>query len=209
MATKEKPKKGGGGATMHVYKLDTGHGMAPPSPMVTKKMVSSSRSWGLLKRSKTYRENNVGQIKSGEKVISVVEEKGRKSVSNVVETRKSSVSIMEGRKSVASKVEAINVEAMAGFLKTKVLVTDMPGFMQVHALRCARQTYDCLENFTPKTLAQNMKKEFDKVYGPAWHCIVGSSFGSFVTHSTGCFLYFSMDNLYILVFKTKVKKPTD
>ncbi|KAK1400010.1 Dynein light chain [Heracleum sosnowskyi] len=207
MATKEKPKKGG--AAMHVYKLDTGHGMAPPSPIVTKKMVSSSRSWGLLKRSKTYKENNVDQIKSGEKVISVVHENGRKSVSNVVEARKSSVSITEGRKSVASKVEAINVETMAGFLKAKVLVTDMPGFMQVHALRCARQTYDCLDNFTPKTLAHNMKKEFDKVYGPAWHCIVGSSFGSFVTHSTGCFLYFSMDNLYILVFKTKVKKPTD
>lgn len=156
MATKEKPKKGG--ATMHVYKLDTGHGMAPPSPTVTKKMVSSSRSWGLLKRSKTHRENNVDQIKSGEKVISVVEGKGRKSVSNLVEARKSSVSIMEGRKSVASKVEAINVEAMAGFLKAKVLVTDMPGFMQLHALRCARQTYDCLDNFTPKTLALNMKK---------------------------------------------------
>lgn len=156
MATKEKPKKSG--ATMHVYKLDTGHGMAPPSPMVTKKMVSSSRSWGLLKRSKTFRENNVDQMKSGEKVISVVEEKGRKSVSNVVEARKSSVSIVEGRKSVASKVEAINVETMAGFLKAKVLVTDMPGFMQVHALRCARQTYDCLEKFTPKTLAHNMKK---------------------------------------------------
>ncbi|KAJ0780679.1 putative dynein ATPase [Helianthus annuus] len=49
-------------------------------------------------------------------------------------------------------------------------------------------------------------QEFDKVYGPAWHCIVGSNFGSFVTHATGCFLYFSMEKLYILVFKTKVKK---
>ncbi|KAJ0591649.1 putative dynein ATPase [Helianthus annuus] len=49
-------------------------------------------------------------------------------------------------------------------------------------------------------------REFDKVYGPAWHCIVGSSFGSFVTHATGCFLYFSMEKLYILVFKTKVQK---
>lgn len=152
----EKPK--GGGAKMHVYKLDTGHGMAPPSPMVTKKMVSSSRSWGFLKRSKTYGENNSDNLKAREKMISVVEEKGRKSVSNVVEARKSSVSIMEGRKSVASKVEAINVETMAGFLKAKVLVTDMPGFMQVHALRCARQTYDSLDNYTPKTLAHNMKK---------------------------------------------------
>ena len=48
-------------------------------------------------------------------------------------------------------------------------------------------------------------QEFDKGYGPAWHCIVGSSFGSFVTHSTGCFIYFSMDKLYILLFKTKVR----
>jgi hypothetical protein len=50
-------------------------------------------------------------------------------------------------------------------------------------------------------------QEFDGVYGPAWHCIVGTSFGSFVTHSVGGFLYFSMDQkLYILIFKTAVQK---
>lgn len=50
-------------------------------------------------------------------------------------------------------------------------------------------------------------QEFDGVYGPAWHCIVGTSFGSFVTHSVGGFLYFSMDKkLYILLFKTAVHK---
>jgi hypothetical protein len=52
-------------------------------------------------------------------------------------------------------------------------------------------------------------QEFDRVYGPAWHCIVGSSFGSFVTHSTGCFLYFSMEKLCILLFKTKIQKALD
>ncbi|GFY99778.1 dynein light chain type 1 family protein [Actinidia rufa] len=100
----------------------------------------------------------------------------------VVEGRKS-VSNIEARKSV-SHVET-NVAAVAGLLQVKVLVTDMPGFMQVHAFRCARTTYDSLEKFSSKHMAYNMKKEFDKVYGPAWHCIVGSSFGSFVTHSTG------------------------
>ena len=50
-------------------------------------------------------------------------------------------------------------------------------------------------------------QEFDGVYGPAWHCIVGTSFGSYVTHSVGGFLYFSMDQkLYILLFKTAVQK---
>ncbi|KAL5976710.1 hypothetical protein ACLOJK_021043 [Asimina triloba] len=48
--------------------------------------------------------------------------------------------------------------------------------------------------------------EFDKVYGPAWHCVVGTSFGSFVTHSVGGFIYFSIDKLYILLFKTAVQR---
>ncbi|GKV06400.1 hypothetical protein SLE2022_265820 [Rubroshorea leprosula] len=112
--------------------------------------------------------------------------------------------IVEARKSV-SHVET-NLSSVASFLQVKVLVSDMPGFMQVHAFRCARRTYDSLEKFSSKHMAYNMKKEFDKVYGPAWHCIVGSNFGSFVTHSTGCFLYFSMEKLYILIFKTKVRK---
>ncbi|KAI9191839.1 hypothetical protein LWI28_014281 [Acer negundo] len=113
-------------------------------------------------------------------------------------------SVCEGRKSVSS-VET-NLGSVIGFLQVKVLVSDMPPFMQAHAFRCARTTYDSLEKFSSKHIAYNMKKEFDKVYGPAWHCIVGSSFGSFVTHSTGCFLYFQMEKLYILLFKTKVLK---
>ncbi|CAN1216652.1 Dynein light chain, cytoplasmic [Linum perenne] len=117
--------------------------------------------------------------------------------------------VMEkGRKSV-SHVET-NLDSVASFLQVKVFVTDMPGFMQVHAFRCARRTFDSLDKFSSKHMAYNMKKqEFDKVYGPSWHCIVGSSFGSFVTHSTGCFLYFSIEKLYILVFKTKVQKSAD
>ncbi|GMI81214.1 hypothetical protein like AT5G20110 [Hibiscus trionum] len=110
----------------------------------------------------------------------------------------------EGRKSV-SHIET-NLSSAISFLQVKVLVSDMPGFMQVHAFRCARRTYDSLEKFSSRHMAYNIKKEFDKVYGPTWHCIVGSNFGSFVTHSTGCFLYFSMEKLYILIFKTKVRR---
>ncbi|XP_062079682.1 uncharacterized protein LOC133784276 [Humulus lupulus] len=112
--------------------------------------------------------------------------------------------VVKGRKSV-SHVET-NLGSVVAFLQVKVLVSDMPSFMQVHAFRCARRTYDSLEKFSAKHMAYNIKKEFDKVHGAAWHCIVGSSFGSFVTHGTGCFLYFSMEKLYILLFKTKIQK---
>ncbi|KAM7509405.1 hypothetical protein LguiA_019858 [Lonicera macranthoides] len=190
MATTQK--KG----VMHVYELDTGAGSLPPgSPQIP--AITKKSNWGGLRRSKTYRE--VKNINDGD-IKREINGGGQ-----MVETaRKSSALILEGRKSV-SQVEA-NVGPVAAFLQVKVLVTDMPGFMQVHAFRCARRTYDNLDKFSSKTMAFNMKKEFDKVYGPAWHCIVGSSFGSFVTHSTGGFLYFTMEKLYILVFKTKVQK---
>ncbi|TKY54881.1 Dynein light chain LC6, flagellar outer arm [Spatholobus suberectus] len=135
---------------------------------------------------------------------SVVEER-RKPVSHI-EKNFAAAGMVEARKSV-SHIETLS--SAASYLQVKVLVSDMPSFMQVHAFRCARRTYDSLEKFSSKHIAHNIKKEFDKAYGPVWHCIVGSNFGSFVTHSTGCFLYFSMENLYILLFKTKVKKALD
>ncbi|KAM7475582.1 hypothetical protein LguiB_022825 [Lonicera macranthoides] len=92
----------------------------------------------------------------------------------------------------------------------KVVSVDMPPFMQIHAVDFARKACDSLEKFTARTLASTLKKEFDGVYGPAWHCIVGTSFGSFVTHSVGGFLYFSMDHkLYVLLFKTTVQRAQD
>ncbi|THU48176.1 hypothetical protein C4D60_Mb09t23480 [Musa balbisiana] len=58
---------------------------------------------------------------------------------------------------------------------------------------------------TPNNDITEMVKEFDSTYGPAWHCIVGTSFGSYVTHSLGGFLYFSIDKVYILLFRTAVE----
>lgn len=136
----------------------------------------------------------------------MVVEEGRKSVSHIETNSSKARGLVEARKSV-SQIETLS--SVVTYLKVKVLVSDMPSFMQAHAFRCARRTYDSLETFSSKHIAHNIKKEFDKAYGPVWHCVVGSSFGSFVTHSTGCFLYFSMDNLYILLFKTKVKKVLD
>ncbi|KAI7980038.1 Dynein light chain 2, cytoplasmic [Camellia lanceoleosa] len=43
--------------------------------------------------------------------------------------------------------------------------------------------------------------EFDKAYGGGWQCIVGTDFGSFVTHRYGCFIYFYIGSLTILLFR--------
>ncbi|OIT01558.1 PREDICTED: uncharacterized protein LOC109228150 [Nicotiana attenuata] len=209
----EKQKKG----AMYVYNIETGNPKPKPEPDLSSMLKKGiSKGWG-LRRSKTYRENHQGELintmnvtTKGETRKSVSSIESRKSVEDQVkqvESRKSVSYIETNRKSV-THVE-LNVASMAAILQVKVLVTDMPGFMQVHAFKCARTTYDSLEKFSSKHMACNMKKEFDKIYGPAWHCIVGSSFGSYVTHATGGFLYFSMEKLYILVFKTKVQKTIE
>ncbi|OIT27616.1 PREDICTED: uncharacterized protein LOC109213709 [Nicotiana attenuata] len=103
-----------------------------------------------------------------------------------------------------SQTELANFFSCSG---VKVVSVDMPPFMQIHAVDFARKAHDSLEKFSSKSLGFSLKKEFDGVYGPAWHCIVGTSFGSFVTHSVGGFIYFSMDHkLYVLLFKTTVQK---
>jgi len=69
---------------------------------------------------------------------------------------------------------------------------DMPSDMQNKAVELAKATVvkhqqqmstggQCL---SPREIAGTLKKEFDQLYGHTWHCIVGKSFGSFVTHGT-------------------------
>ncbi|XP_050377762.1 uncharacterized protein LOC126794998 [Argentina anserina] len=128
------------------------------------------------------------------------------------ESRRLSTSSSSSSKSLGGRRQSAQVELnrLADVFASngvKVVSVDMPPFMQIHAVECARRTCDSLEKFTSKTVALTLKKEFDGVYGPAWHCIVGTSFGSFVTHSVSGFMYFSMDQkLYILLFKTTVQR---
>ncbi|XP_062213001.1 uncharacterized protein LOC133913764 [Phragmites australis] len=114
------------------------------------------------------------------------------------------IDVAPGRKSMPEM--EINMKEVVAVLGVKVMAADMPPFMQLHAFRCAKRSHDSLDKFSSRQLAHDVKKEFDKVYGPTWHCIVGTSYGSFVTHSRGCFLYFSMDKIIVMLFKTKIRK---
>ncbi|XP_059661519.1 uncharacterized protein LOC132307706 [Cornus florida] len=103
--------------------------------------------------------------------------------------------------------EEVELAAIAIGLNIRLRSADMPVNMQERALRFTRTLVDeTPPNTRPNHthLARALKKEFDSSYGPAWHCVVGKSFGSFVTHSPGGFVYFSLDSLFILLFKTEV-----
>lgn len=66
--------------------------------------------------------------------------------------------------------------------RVQIKNADMPNEMQQRAVDLG--TNALKNSLTPREIAGTIKREFDRVYGPAWHCIVGKAFGSFVTHGT-------------------------
>ncbi|KAI5331084.1 PREDICTED: dynein light chain [Prunus dulcis] len=85
--------------------------------------------------------------------------------------------------------------------KAVVNETDMLQTMQQDALHLAAKALDIFDITEPTEIAQFIKKEFDESYGTGWQCIVGTDFGSFVTHSQGCFIHFLIGSLAFLVFR--------
>ncbi|XP_039029280.1 dynein light chain, cytoplasmic-like [Hibiscus syriacus] len=112
-----------------------------------------------------------------------------------------------GNKEKPPMEDRVKLAAIAISLNVRLRSSDMPVNMQEHALRCTRRLLDSAPEPRPSLtqLARAIKKEFDSVYGPAWQCVIGTSFGSYGTHSVGGFLYFSIDSLSILLFKTEVQ----
>ena len=84
--------------------------------------------------------------------------------------------------------------------KTIIKNVDMNEEMQQDAIDCAIQA---MEKFNiEKDIAAYMKKEFDRKYTPTWHAIVGRNFGSYVTHETKHFIYFYVEQVAVLLFKS-------
>ncbi|KAI9173936.1 hypothetical protein LWI28_009094 [Acer negundo] len=167
----------------------------------SKEMVKKSSKGGSFKSKK---KEAPGEEIDSKKLLFVKDKDVKDLFHEKNNVKRFSVSLGRRRSLSGAQVELSDVLASCG---VKIVSVDMPPFMQIHAVDFARKTFDSLEKFTAKTLALTLKREFDGVYGPAWHCIVGTSFGSFVTHSVGGFLYFSMDQkMYILLFKTTVQK---
>lgn len=85
--------------------------------------------------------------------------------------------------------------------KAVVDETDMLQTMQQDALHLAAKALDLFDITEATEIARFIKKEFDRAYGLGWQCIVGTDFGSFVTHCHGCFIYFCVGSLAILLFR--------
>ncbi|KAH8345373.1 hypothetical protein KR059_010883, partial [Drosophila kikkawai] len=78
--------------------------------------------------------------------------------------------------------------------------TDMGQEMQESAFECAKQAIGAYE--IESHIAKYIKNEFDAKFIPNWHCIVGSDFRKSVSHDPDHLIYFYLDQLAILLYKT-------
>ncbi|EIW65783.1 hypothetical protein TREMEDRAFT_35849 [Tremella mesenterica DSM 1558] len=85
-------------------------------------------------------------------------------------------------------------------MKAIVKSVDMSEEMQQKAVEMASMAGEKYN--VEKDMAMYIKKEFDRIYGTTWHCVVGKNFGSFVTHETKNFIYFYLGPIAILLWKT-------
>ncbi|ELR13653.1 dynein light chain 1, cytoplasmic, putative [Acanthamoeba castellanii str. Neff] len=84
--------------------------------------------------------------------------------------------------------------------KIVVKALDMGQEIKDEAVKVAKEAL--AEHKLERDIAKHVKQTFDKRYSPTWHCIVGKSFGSFVTHETNGFIYFYIDDIAFLLWKS-------
>eukprot|EP00586_Coscinodiscus_wailesii_P011388 CAMPEP_0172504208 /NCGR_PEP_ID=MMETSP1066-20121228/176438_1 /TAXON_ID=671091 /ORGANISM="Coscinodiscus wailesii, Strain CCMP2513" /LENGTH=107 /DNA_ID=CAMNT_0013280273 /DNA_START=113 /DNA_END=436 /DNA_ORIENTATION=+ len=78
--------------------------------------------------------------------------------------------------------------------KTHVYADDMTDEMRNQAVEIAS---DAFQRTVSKgkvygTVATRIREAFDKEFGRGWSCVVGTSFGSGVTHEIKTYIYFSV-----------------
>ena len=84
--------------------------------------------------------------------------------------------------------------------KCVIKSTDMPDEMQQDAIYLAN--HSSINSGLDKNIAGFIKKEFDRKYGPTWHCIVGDNFGSYLTHELSNFMFFILDDISVLLWRS-------
>lgn len=99
-------------------------------------------------------------------------------------------SYVEGNK---LKIQHINITAI-------LKASDLADEIQTKVFELSEQALSTYK--IEKDIAAFLKKELDQLYGPTWHVIVGKSFGSYVTHEQGYFVYFYIGDMAFLIFRS-------
>ena len=83
----------------------------------------------------------------------------------------------------------------------KIHRMEMPNEMKLKALEEIKIALS--HHSIEKDIATYMKRKFDELYPKTtWHCIAGKGFGCSIAYSTQFLIFFQVDQMYFLLFKS-------
>jgi len=84
-----------------------------------------------------------------------------------------------------------------------IKATDMDEQQMIEdAVDCSAQALEKFEEDKNTEIAGFIKKEFDRRYQPTWHCVVGKNFGGYVTHELTNYIYFYLDEICVMLWRS-------
>ena len=86
--------------------------------------------------------------------------------------------------------------------KLHVKVVDMDKAMQDSAVASIKEAFENIKE--ERFIANKVRDDFDKLYGPSWNVVVGKNFGSHVVHQTKSYLFatYGDEIISILLWKS-------
>jgi len=84
--------------------------------------------------------------------------------------------------------------------KVKIHKADIP---EEKTEKVIAKLNEAMDKFSiEKDMATFVKKKCDEEFGGTWHCVVGRNFGCSITHDTKYVLFFQIDQMHVLLFKS-------
>lgn len=87
----------------------------------------------------------------------------------------------------------------------QIFAEDMSDEWSKDAVKAARDAFalTVATGDVHATIADFIRKKFDRDHEPGWNCICGRSFGAFVTHEIKTYMYFTVHpGTYILLWRS-------
>lgn len=87
----------------------------------------------------------------------------------------------------------------------QIFAEDMSEEWSKDAVRAARDAFalTIAAGDVHSTIADFIRKKFDRDHERGWNCIVGRSFGAYVTHEIKTYIYFSVQpGTYVLLWRS-------
>jgi hypothetical protein len=87
----------------------------------------------------------------------------------------------------------------------QIFAEDMTDEWSKDAVKAARDAFalTIATGDVHATIADFIRKKFDRDHDRGWNCVVGRSFGAFVTHEIKTYIYFTVQpGIYILLWRS-------